>query len=1473
MGEFEYNHRKAFHSIAFLLVMLFSISSFIHPVQATDGPTATDVSISGTPNVGETLNGDYTFNYDVTNWQNVGTPGFSAGTADKTSIILDSSGIPYVVYSDVANGGKATVMTFNGSSWTPVGAADFSAGTATSPSLAMGSDGTFYVAYSDGANGGKVTVMTFDGANWINLGDPGFSAGAADFISLNINLYCGISCLLGGAPYVAYRDAANGNKATLMKWNGTSWENVGDPGFSPGSVQYVSLVTDPTTGIPYVAYSDGANGDAASVMDFSGGAWVDTGSPDFSAGAASDISIVLYSTGIPYVAYSDGANGGKTTVKKSSGGFAWTDLGTPGFSAGSASSVSLAISPPCAVCLFPVPYVSYSDGGNGGKATVMKYQSSSWQNVGDPGFSAGTVTATSIVVSIDDPDSLVPQFIPYVAYSDGANGDAASVMDFVAASIPQGDSTYKWYKDDVEISGETMQTYTVQSGDVGHTIKFEVTPVGDDDVAGDPVQSDGIEITAGIGDGGGTGAAIIPVSNAGELNTDNGSCCTALSSDGRYAAYQSDATNIVADDTNGRTDIFVYDKMSGTNERVSVNNGGTQGNGNSNYPSISSDGRYVVFSSGSSNLVAGDTNNTDDIFVYDRNTHTIERVSLADGGVQSDGTSFVWGKSISTDDRYVTFSSRADNLVPDDTNNTYDIFVYDRTLHTIQRVSVGNGDIEADGSSQDSSISEDGRYVAFYSDATNLVPNDTNSTTDIFFYDRNNNTTERLSVDNEGVESDNQSYDPVLSTDGRYVTFQSDGDNLVASDTNNSTDIFVYDTNTHTIERVSVSDAGEESNGASYGPSISGNGRYVSFYSYASNLVVNDVNGASDMFVYDRTTHTIEKVPSLIDSNSDAYSYFGAISLDGNYLGFESSASNLIENDPDNGQQDIFLAFLNHPAEGEDGVCGSSSGGQFQSAPSSDLCSPEQLHISVSGTGPWTWTCSGSDGGADASCSASKTSQGSLSHNCSNGLDDDGDGLTDYPNDPGCTSSTDNTEENSQVETCATNPSLCPVPPTCSSGYTLINGSCVQDQITCPEGQIMHNGTCITETCEQLHNCPPPPPVCPVGSTLVNGSCVGHTPTCQELGNCVPPPTCEQLGTCPVGNGGGNGDNGSGGDNGGSGGGIGSVLSSTFSRIHNIFETPYGDAISKTIASAGLIVGALGTIGILLFATPLSLSELILLPTRLWSLLLIAFGLKKRSPEWGRAYDFVTKQPLDPVYITLVDKEGKEVATALTDLDGRYGFLVPPGYYKMIPGKTNYIFPSIQAGHLTRDEIYLNLYFGNYFEIKNEGDVITYNMPMDPVNFDWNEFAKRDQSLMKFYSKRDILFLHVSETFFKIGFVISFFALIFAPAPYNIAIFVLYLVLAVLKEVGVNMSKVGFVFDKATGAPLAFAIVRVFSAKLGNEVIHKVTTEHGMFYCLVPNTSYYITIEKKNGDGTYTQVFKSETIDVKKGVIKGKWEV
>jgi Tol biopolymer transport system component len=353
----------------------------------------------------------------------------------------------------------------------------------------------------------------------------------------------------------------------------------------------------------------------------------------------------------------------------------------------------------------------------------------------------------------------------------------------------------------------------------------------------------------------------------GGMSTNGASVSAVLTADGRYVAFASEATNLVAGDTNIFRDIFVRDLSTGKTERVSVHTDGTEAvNGHSSSPSISADGRYVAFESQALNLVGGDTNGFLDIFVHDREKHTTIRVNVSTEKYQALGGQS-YHPSISGDGRYVVFVSDATNLVPGDTNKVPDIFVHDRVKGTTKRVSVASDGAEGiGGASTQPAISADGRYVAFVSEATNLVPGDTNGLADIFVHDMDKGTTERVNVATGGAQTvGGHSFYPALSADGRLVAFLSDAANLVPKDTNGSWDIFVHDRQTGTTERLSVASNGTQGDAGSARPSISADGRYVAFESGASNLVPDDTNGVVDIFVHDRQTKKTARVSVLTD--------------------------------------------------------------------------------------------------------------------------------------------------------------------------------------------------------------------------------------------------------------------------------------------------------------------------------------------------------------------------------------------------------------------------------------------------------------------------------------------------------------------------------------------------------------------------------------------------------------------------------
>lgn len=436
---------------------------------------------------------------------------------------------------------------------------------------------------------------------------------------------------------------------------------------------------------------------------------------------------------------------------------------------------------------------------------------------------------------------------------------------------------------------------------------------------------------------------------------------TVISTGGRYVVFTSGASDLVANDTNGVEDVFVRDLVTGTTERVSVSSQGKQGDRESKpWPSaISADGRFVAFNSSATNLVPGDTNGAEDVFVHDRVTRVTTRVSVSSEGRQGsdprdpfsiatgnalaadDDTDAFGGVSISDDGRFVAFDSELVGLVPGDNQGDEtvigsagrDVFAHDRVTGRTSLVSRSSKGANGDALSLYPDISADGRYVAFGSAATNLIDGArepgqpvVRSVTllDVFVHDRETGRTERVSLGGAGEKANGQSFPPSISPDGRFVAFASVASNLVPGDTNEGIDVFVRDRVLRTTERVSVSSTGEQQylgemverikvNGPK--PDMSADGRYVVFTSPASNLAPNDTNdaeapgaattcgsAASDIFVRDRSAGTTTRVSvSSAGTGGNGASNEPSISADGRRITFDSWASNLVAPGVDGG--------------------------------------------------------------------------------------------------------------------------------------------------------------------------------------------------------------------------------------------------------------------------------------------------------------------------------------------------------------------------------------------------------------------------------------------------------------------------------------------------------------------------------------------------------------------------------------------
>jgi Tol biopolymer transport system component len=333
--------------------------------------------------------------------------------------------------------------------------------------------------------------------------------------------------------------------------------------------------------------------------------------------------------------------------------------------------------------------------------------------------------------------------------------------------------------------------------------------------------------------------------------------------------------------------------------RVSVDSSGVQADDESLFPSLSSDGRFVVFESAATNLVPGDANQTYDVFRIDRATGAVTRVSVGPAGVEADSISEISrAQGMSSDGTIIVFTSAGDNLVVNDLNGVHDVFVRDTLSGSTVRASVDSSGLEADQMSFGAVISADGNVVAFESSATNLVSGDTNGVVDIFVHDRVSGVTERVSIDSAGTEADSESSRPSISADGRFVAFASTATNLVSGDNNSKRDIFVRDRLLATTDCVSVNPAGKSGDDVSDSPSISGDGLRVAFQSAATNLVTGDTNAVVDVFVRDRISNTTSRCS--VDSagaQASGRSEFPEMSPRGGLVMFSSHASDLVSGD------------------------------------------------------------------------------------------------------------------------------------------------------------------------------------------------------------------------------------------------------------------------------------------------------------------------------------------------------------------------------------------------------------------------------------------------------------------------------------------------------------------------------------------------------------------------------------------------
>jgi hypothetical protein len=368
----------------------------------------------------------------------------------------------------------------------------------------------------------------------------------------------------------------------------------------------------------------------------------------------------------------------------------------------------------------------------------------------------------------------------------------------------------------------------------------------------------------------------------------------AVSRGGRYVAFTSAASNLVPGDTNAARDVFVRDLVTGTTTRVSIATDGSQSNDNSYGATVSDDGRFVSFESFATTLAPGAADGLGHIYRHDVLTGTTAVVSLTSTGAVTEG----YEPSMSADGTRVAFGSPGLNVVPGDTNGTDDIFVRDLTAGTTVRASLGDTSAQLTDFSEGAALSPDGNVVAFSTGADNVVTGWSGNAEQTYVRNLSAGTTTAVSQSPAGVAGDDDSFSSALSADGRYVAFESAAGNLVAGDTNTAVDVFVRDMQTGTTSRLSVATGGAQTFGKlSFDPvSLSSDGRRVAFTFPEQGLVPTNDNGRTGTFVHDLSTGATTE--TSVSGGGDQASTGAAatgLSPDGSYAAFAATLPNQVD--------------------------------------------------------------------------------------------------------------------------------------------------------------------------------------------------------------------------------------------------------------------------------------------------------------------------------------------------------------------------------------------------------------------------------------------------------------------------------------------------------------------------------------------------------------------------------------------------